>query len=79
LHLPLISPYGFTNEKEAILLWLSKNNICPMTKQRLSSKDLRLNVNVYNSIHFLLLMQRYNKSLPGSNALDEIKIKELLD
>jgi U-box domain len=38
---PLMSRYGQTYERDAILTWLSKhNNLCPLTRQLLTVSDL---------------------------------------
>jgi hypothetical protein len=67
----MIGPYGFTNEREAILTWLRKKKECPMTKQKLYISNLRFNKNVYNLIHYLVLKEEYNKKHVLTKITDE--------
>ena len=49
---PLISPYGHSFEKKAIVDWLQQKKECPYTKQPLYIKDLRKNKNLKSAIEF---------------------------
>jgi Mg-chelatase subunit ChlD len=40
---PAIAPDGFTYERTAIAEWLSQNTVSPMTRQRMTSTELRSN------------------------------------
>ena len=70
----MISPYGNTYDKEAIVSWLNTKNQCPLTKKPLSLRDLRLNKNALFLIKYLALKEKYNKDHP----LDTIKNNEIL-
>lgn len=40
---PVVTPYGHTFEKNAIILWLNSNNTCPLTKKSLLKDQLQTN------------------------------------
>jgi hypothetical protein len=39
---PVITPQGIVYEKEALLLWIKQNGTCPLTRHRLSVKDIKV-------------------------------------
>jgi U-box domain len=47
---PMISKYGHTFEKNAILAWLKKESTCPLSRQPLSTKCLRPNYSLRQEI-----------------------------
>jgi hypothetical protein len=40
---PVITPNGISYERKAVLNWLEKNNMCPITKKPLKKEDLITN------------------------------------
>ncbi len=54
---PVITPYGTTYERSAILNWLKKNNTDPLTKKRLTKEMLITNYALRSAI------QEYKESL----------------
>ncbi len=54
---PVITPYGTTYERSAILNWLKKNNTDPLTKKKLSKEMLITNYALRSAI------QEYKQSL----------------
>ena len=54
---PVITPYGTTYERSAILNWLKKNNTDPLTKKKLSKDMLITNYALRSAI------QEYKESL----------------
>jgi hypothetical protein len=75
---PVINPNGFTFEKDTILEWLKTKQECPMTKNKLTKKDLRLNKNALNYIQYLVYKERYNSKCKSEsdkiNESDFLKI-----
>ena len=47
---PVIDPDGHSYEKDAIMKWISTKNVSPMTRNTLSSSDLRPNLTLKNCI-----------------------------
>ena len=58
---PVITPQGYTFEKNTIVSWLSNSEICPYTKSVLKNNDLVDNVNIRNSIRFFLQFKYFNE------------------
>ena len=54
---PVITPYGTTYERSAILNWLKKHNTDPLTKKKLSKDMLITNYALRSAI------QEYKESL----------------
>ncbi len=70
---PVISPSGFSYEREVIIEWLNRKPDCPYTKQKLTTEDLRINQNLHNLIKFLVLRERFNLENPKIKIrIDEI-------
>ena len=74
LNYPIISPTGYTYEKETIFKWLDKKNICPFTKIAMYKEDLRINRNLLDIIHFIVLKEKYNNKY----ILNPINFEEIL-
>lgn len=72
MRLPVLNCNGFTFEKETILEWLKTKNECPLTKNTMSVKDLRLNKNAIMFIEYLIYKERFN----NKNKNNNLKIKE---
>jgi hypothetical protein len=47
---PVITPKGISFERKAILDWLKKSQNCPITKTKLTEKDLITNYSLKNAI-----------------------------
>lgn len=75
LRVPVISPSGYTFERDVITKWLSRSKKCPYTQTELNRKDLRSNLNLYMFIKFEVYRQRYNLKNPSQ----EIKFEEILN
>ena len=56
---PVITPQGYTFEKNTIVNWLNTSEICPYTKSTLKNSDLTDNINLRNSVRFFLQFKYY--------------------
>jgi hypothetical protein len=71
MHVPMLSKYGHTYESSAITTWLGQKQVCPITKNYLTTEDLVLNKNLFYFIKYLILKKRYNDFNPENPIRDE--------
>ena len=68
---PVITKYGHTLELNTLIRHFENNDNCPITRNPLKYNDIRLNINVYNMIKFMVLKYRYNKNHPQNIIKNE--------
>jgi U-box domain len=65
---PMISKYGHTFERYAILAWLAKESTCPLSRQPLSTLDLRPNYLLMREIQHWQGSHGVSASIPSNTT-----------
>ena len=71
-HSPIVTRYGHTFEREALMKWLDENgSICPFTRQPLSMSDLIINRNLLTKIRQWKLKHENDDGNSGIENMDD--------